>query len=77
MTSKLWKSIEPSKNQTKEWRKSQPWYLNGKHNECGQYQKRIIEGITKATINKAHRLRGLKRFNECPENNGKNNLLQF
>ena len=64
MTSKLWKSIEPSKNQTKEWRKSQLWCLNGKHNACGRYQKSIIKGITKPTINKTHRLRGLKRFND-------------
>ena len=69
MTLKFWKGIEPSKNLKKEWRKSQPCYLNGKHNECGQQQKSIIEGITKTTVYKAHRLRGLKRFNECQENN--------
>ena len=34
-------------------------------------KKSIIEGVTRTTINKAHRLRGLKRFNGCQENNGK------
>ena len=63
--------IKPSNNQTKEWRKSQLWCLNGKHNACGRYQKSIIKGITKPTINKAHRLQSLKRFNGCQGNNGK------
>ena len=71
MTSKLWKSIEQSKNQTKESIKSQPWYLNGKHNKCGQYQRSIVKRITKPTLNIAHRLRGLKIVNGCQENNGK------
>lgn len=34
-----------SKDQTKNWRTSQEWYINGKHNECEQYQIRIIEKI--------------------------------
>ena len=62
---------KPSNNQTKEWRKSQPWYLNGKLNDCGKYQKGLIEGITKASVNIAYRVRGLERFNTYQEINGK------
>ncbi len=28
--------------QTKEWRRMQLWYSNGKKNECENYQKRIL-----------------------------------
>lgn len=37
--------IHPSSNQTKEWRKSQKWYRNGKYNECEKYQINLIEGL--------------------------------
>ena len=30
--------MELSKNQTKTWRKTQNWYVNGKKNECEKYQ---------------------------------------
>lgn len=48
----LVKKIEiiPSKMQTKEWRKKQEWYRNGKSNECEKYQKRIIHRITEKTL---------------------------
>ena len=39
--------IQQSQNQNKEWRQSQKWYRNGKHNECEYYQRNIIEKITK------------------------------
>ena len=29
--------------QTKDWRKSQSWYINGKKNECEIYQRSVIE----------------------------------
>jgi hypothetical protein len=34
-----------SEYQTKDWRKSQIWYFNGKKNECEKYQKKQIETI--------------------------------
>jgi len=43
--------IEPSNNQTKEWRCNQPWYLNGKHKECEKYQISLIEEITGVKLN--------------------------
>lgn len=39
--------IPSSSFQTKEWRKSQIWYQNGKHNECEIYQIILIEKIIK------------------------------
>ena len=39
--------IVKSCNQTKEWRNSTTWYINGKKNECEIYQRDIIEKITK------------------------------
>ncbi len=47
--------IEPSNNQTKEWRCNQPWYLNGKHNECEKYQISLIEEITGVKVNKTNK----------------------
>lgn len=38
--------IVSSKNQTKDWRKNQTWYNDGKSNECEKYQRNIIEQIT-------------------------------
>jgi len=35
-----------SQNQTKEWRKSQKWYINGKLNECEKEQIKLIKEIT-------------------------------
>ena len=35
-----------AKEQTKDWRKSQTWYQNGKQNECELYQREWIERIT-------------------------------
>ena len=37
---------EPSSIQTKDWRKKQRWYLDGKRNECELYQRNKIEEIT-------------------------------
>jgi hypothetical protein len=35
-------AIVHSRLQTKEWRKLQIWYKDGKHNECEKHQKKII-----------------------------------
>lgn len=32
--------------QTKNWRKKQPWYKTGKSNECEKYQIDLIKKIT-------------------------------
>jgi len=34
-----------SKDQTKNWRKSQEWYQTGKSNECEIFQRGMVEGI--------------------------------
>jgi len=41
-----------SKEQTKEWRKSQDWYINGKKNECEIFQKRQFEAIVQTKLSK-------------------------
>lgn len=38
--------MTPSEIQTKEWRKNQVWYKNGKSNECELYQRSLVETIT-------------------------------
>lgn len=38
--------------QTKNWRKNQIWYNNGKSNECENYQRNIIEKITNTKCSK-------------------------
>ena len=47
--------IEPSNNQTKEWRCNQPWYPNGKHKECEKYQISLIEEITRVKVDKTNK----------------------
>ena len=51
----VYKMITPSNNQTKEWRKSQPWHLNGKHNECEKYQISLIEETTGVKVDKTNK----------------------
>ena len=46
--------VIPSSQQTKEWRSSQDWYQNGKHNECEIYQRNLIEKITLMKCRKTH-----------------------
>ena len=43
-------NLTKSSKQSKEWRKTQDWYINGKHNECEKYQKSIIQKITSKDI---------------------------
>ena len=48
--------ITPSKNQTKEWRKEQGWYKNGKSNECEKHQRNKVEEIVgKPVLKTNHR----------------------
>lgn len=46
--------IISSEYQTKNWRKKQIWYKNGKSNECEKYQINNIEKIKKIKINKTN-----------------------
>jgi hypothetical protein len=50
LKSKLYRLIS-SQYQTKEWRKIQYWYTNGKHNECEKYQKNIIKYLLNVSLN--------------------------
>ncbi len=52
--------IEAGVNQTKNWRKSQPWYINGKHNECENHQIEQIENIIGRKLRKTQ-----ARINLC------------
>jgi hypothetical protein len=55
---KLINNLEHSSKQSKQWRKSQKWYKNGKSNECELYQKKQIELVINKKISKSN-----KRFN--------------
>ena len=46
--------IISSELQTKEWRKSQKWYKNGKSNECEKYQMKILGENIKDKIDKTN-----------------------
>jgi hypothetical protein len=46
--------MESSEFQTKQWRIAQKWYKNGKHNECENYQKMLLENITSMSIKKTN-----------------------
>ena len=46
--------ISKSKYQTKDWRKDQDWYIDGKRNECEKYQFRLLKQITKCDINRTN-----------------------
>lgn len=43
-------NITSSQFQTKQWRLSQLWYNNGKHNECEKFQISLIENITNTKL---------------------------
>ena len=47
-------NLTSSKNQTKQWRQSQLWYSNGKHNECETYQLKMIEHIINSKCEKTN-----------------------
>jgi len=51
--------ITPSKDQTKNWRKEQPWYHSGKSNECEIYQRNKVSKIIGKEIEKTNH-----RFNK-------------
>jgi hypothetical protein len=44
--------ITPAVSQTKDWRKTQPWYHGGKQNECELYQRQLLEQITQCKCEK-------------------------
>jgi hypothetical protein len=46
--------ITPSKLQTKNWRKNQKWYINGKKNECEIYQRKCMIDIVNKNIEKTN-----------------------
>ena len=47
-------NITKSENQTTVWRQTQPWYKNGKSNECELFQRNIVENITKLKCSKSN-----------------------
>lgn len=59
--------ITKSKYENKEWRKSQTWYINGKHNECEKYQISMIEKYIGEPLKKT-RYRMDSFTNELTEN---------
>ena len=68
--------IESSNNQTKEWRCNQPWYLNGRHKECGKYQISLIEEITRVKVDKTNKQINLIT-NKLEDVNKKINILKW
>lgn len=46
--------IISSCDQTKEWRKNQIWYQDGRRNECEIYQIKLIQKIIKNNLNKTN-----------------------
>ncbi len=50
-------SIIPSKLQNKNWRKSQTWYIDGRHNECEIFQRELLGKIVNKTIDKSNFMR--------------------
>jgi len=47
-------NITKSEHQTKVWRQTQPWYKNGKSNECELFQRNIVENITNLKCSKSN-----------------------
>ena len=47
-------SLISSKYQTKDWRASQEWYINGKHNECENYQINLVEKLMAKKLEKTN-----------------------
>ena len=52
-----------SKKQTSLWRSLQKWYINGKHNECEKYQKKIIKRITTFPCEKTFKRINYRNYN--------------
>lgn len=46
--------IIKSQQQTKKWRLKQPWYIDGKKNECEKYQIKKLEYIVNAKIERTY-----------------------
>ena len=62
--------LVPGELQTKDWRKSQPWYIDGRHNECELLQRSQVKIILKCECEKTNMRFNLKTFNlqkiRCP-----------
>lgn len=62
--------------QTKNWRKNQKWYINGKCNECEKYQVKLVEKIINMKCLKSNKRINMedkniyKNLNPLKENNG-------
>ena len=54
--------IAKSCNQTKEWRKKQEWYNNGKSNECEKYQINLLEKILGQKLDKTNERINIKSY---------------
>ena len=54
--------ITKSCNQTKEWRKKQEWYNNGKSNECEKYQINLLEKIIGQKLDKTNERIKIKSY---------------
>ena len=55
-------SIQCSRNQTKEWRKKQEWYNNGKSNECEKYQIKLLQKIIGQELDKTNERLNIKTY---------------
>lgn len=66
--------ITDSKLQTKDWRKSQVWYQNGKKNECEKYQLTLIKQIINATPSKTDERIYNIDYNIVPKKNPLNDV---
>lgn len=71
--------ITRSKDQTKNWRKEQPWYNGGKSNECEIYQRNTLSSIVGKEIEKTnHRFnKETNTFEHMPHPNKKRNGFEY
>ena len=72
-------SVESSELQTKNWRKKQEWYVNGKSNECEIYQRDLLENIMKCKIQKSKHRFNMENnsFEEVSYPNTKSNGFEY
>ena len=55
-----------SQLQTKIWRRSQQWYINGRKNECENYQLSLLQSIIKHNLSKTNDRIFNKSIIHCP-----------
>lgn len=51
--------------QTKDWRKNQEWYYNGKSNECEIFQRQEFEKIIKNKCQKSNKRLNITTYELC------------